>query len=276
MDAFRRCDVTDPDSLARDGLRGEKFDAIVSCLASRTGKPADAWAIDHDANATALSLARDHGVKVYVLLSAICVQKPMLQFQFAKLEFEKKLAESGLAYAIVRPTAFFKSLSGQIDRVRAGKAFLIFGDGKLTACKPIGNEDLANYLVDCLQRPEMQNRILPIGGPGPAISPLEQGERLFRLLDRPPRFRRVPVGMMSGIAGVLAALGAVSTKAADAAELARIARYYATESMLLYDPQKSAYDADATPSYGSQTLFDHYRDVIEGAADMERVDTALF
>ncbi|TPW26554.1 NAD-dependent epimerase/dehydratase family protein [Pararhizobium mangrovi] len=33
----RPCDVTDGASLARDGIRGERFDAMLSCLASRTG-----------------------------------------------------------------------------------------------------------------------------------------------------------------------------------------------------------------------------------------------
>ena len=32
-------DVTRADSLAQDGIRGERFDALVSCLASRTGAP---------------------------------------------------------------------------------------------------------------------------------------------------------------------------------------------------------------------------------------------
>jgi divinyl chlorophyllide a 8-vinyl-reductase len=35
----RVADVTDPASLARDGLRGEPFDVLISCLASRTGLP---------------------------------------------------------------------------------------------------------------------------------------------------------------------------------------------------------------------------------------------
>jgi len=43
-------DVTDPASLAQDGFCGERFDVLVSCLASRTGAPADAWAIDHRAH----------------------------------------------------------------------------------------------------------------------------------------------------------------------------------------------------------------------------------
>jgi divinyl chlorophyllide a 8-vinyl-reductase len=50
-----------------------------------------------------------------VLLSAICVQKPLLEFQRAKLAFEAKLQEAGdITYSIVRPTAFFKSLAGQV------------------------------------------------------------------------------------------------------------------------------------------------------------------
>ena len=43
-------DVADPQSLARDGFRGERFDALVSCMASRTGAPKDAWAIDYQAH----------------------------------------------------------------------------------------------------------------------------------------------------------------------------------------------------------------------------------
>ncbi len=40
----------------------------------------------------------------FVLLSAICVQKPLLAFQKAKLAFEAHLPEQGLTYSIVRPT----------------------------------------------------------------------------------------------------------------------------------------------------------------------------
>ena len=118
------------------------FDVLVSCLASRTGVPEDAWAIDYHAHAQALAAARECGVRHMVLLSAICVQKPKLAFQHAKLAFETLLMQSGLTYSIVRPTAYFKSLSGQIARVREGKPYLVFGDGRLTSCKPISDDDL--------------------------------------------------------------------------------------------------------------------------------------
>ena len=269
-------DVGDAASLARDGFRGERFDALVSCLASRTGAPADAWAIDHRAHVLALDAARQAGVTQVVLLSAICVQKPVLAFQQAKLAFEQVLVDSGLAYSIVRPTAFFKSLSGQVERVRRGRPFLVFGDGTLTACKPISDDDLAAYLADCLDDAERADRILPIGGPGDAITPRQQGERLFALLDRPAQFRQVPVALLDAIVATLGMAGHVVPALAKKAELARIGRYYATESMLALDAASGRYSAAATPSTGSETLFDYYARLVAGEAGPERGDHAVF
>jgi divinyl chlorophyllide a 8-vinyl-reductase len=269
-------DVGDAASLARDGFCGERFDVLVSCLASRTGAPKDAWAIDYQAHVTALAAAKEAGVRHVVLLSAICVQKPQLAFQHAKLAFEKHLIDSGVNYSIVRPTAYFKSLSGQIDRVKRGKSFLVFGDGKLTACKPISDDDLGDYLAGCIDDPARQGRVLPIGGPGPAITPLEQGQKLFDLLGRPPRFKHVPVALLDAIIAVLGLLGRLIPSLADKAELARIGRYYATESMLVWDPVRGCYDEAATPSFGEDTLFDFYRHVLSGEAAAERGDHAVF
>ena len=265
-----------PASLRRDAFRGERFDALVSCMASRTGAPADAWAIDHQAHVHALAAAQEAGVAHVVLLSAICVQRPRLAFQHAKLAFEKVLVDSGVTYSIVRPTAFFKSLSGQIARVQRGKPFLVFGDGALTACKPIDDDDLGGYLADCLDDDERRNRVLPIGGPGDAITPRQQGERLFALLGMAPRFRHVPVAMLDAIVGVLGAGGRFVPGLARKAELARIGRYYATESMLVLDPVTGRYDAALTPSTGTRTLFDYYADVVRGAVVPERGDHAVF
>ena len=269
-------DVADPASLLRDGLQGERFAAVVSCLASRTGAPRDAWAIDHQANLHALAAAKTAGASHFVLLSAICVQKPLLAFQRAKLAFEAALIESGLTYSIVRPTAFFKSLSGQVERLRRGQPFLVFGDGTLTACKPISDDDLGRYIVDCLNDPSRHNRVLPIGGPGDAMTPRQQGEQLFALLGQTPRFKQVPVALLDLIIGVLGTVGRVLPKAAEKAELARIGRYYATESMLVLDPQTGLYDAAATPSTGTETLRDHHAGLISGKIKTELGDHAVF
>ena len=63
---------------------------------------------------------------------------------------------------------------------------------------------------------------------------------------------------------------------ADKAELARIGRYYATESMLALDPGTGRYDAAATPSTGTETLFDYYEALVAGGAAPERGDHAVF
>lgn len=269
-------DVADPTSLRQDGFCGEPFDVLVSCLASRTGTARDAWAIDYGAHLTALEVAQEAGVHHFVLLSAICVQKPVLAFQKAKLSFERALIASGMTYSIVRPTAFFKSLSGQLDRVRRGKPYLLVSDGQLTACKPISDRDLARFIAGCLTDPVRWNRILPVGGPGEAITPREQGEHMFRLLNRAPRFSRVPVSVLGLVRDVLRAAAIFVPALSDKAELAAIGYYYATESMLVLDPETGAYDASATPSTGKDTLFDHYARLVRDGAQDERGDHTVF
>ncbi len=266
---LRRAELTDAASV-RAALRGERADAIVSCVASRTGVPEDAWAVDHRANQGLLACAEEVGATCFVLLSAICVQKPQLAFQHAKLAFEAELQAHGIDYAIVRPTAFFKSISGQIARVREGKPFFLFGDGTDIACKPISDADLARYVVDSLGDPARHGKILPIGGPGPALTPRDQGMILFELTGREPRFRRVPRGIFRAALTLLVPLGRLSPGLAAKAELARIGRYYASESMLVWDAERKRYDADATPETGTETLRDYYARVLADDLPDER------
>ena len=106
-EAARVVDLGDPAAIARDGFRGGRFDAVVSCMASRTGVARDAWAVDYQAHVDVLAGAREAGVGLFVLCSALCVQKPKLAFQHAKLAFEAALIGSGMGWSIVRPTAYF-------------------------------------------------------------------------------------------------------------------------------------------------------------------------
>lgn len=261
--ALPRGALADADRLA-DGFRDDRIEVVISCIASRSGAPGDALAVDYGANARLLEAAREAGVAHFILLSAICVQKPRLAFQHAKLRFEAELAASGIGYTIIRPTAFFKSLSGQVKRVAAGKPFLIFGHGNLTRCKPISDDDLARFMCQCIDNPGAMGRILPIGGPGPAISLKEQGELLFRLTGKPPRFKAISPKLFTFAERVLALGAPISGWFAEKAEYARIARYYATESMLAFDPDTGEYSAELTPEFGSETLEGHYRRLLAG------------
>jgi len=256
--ALPRAALADPAALAAV-MAEARPKVVISCIASRSGAPKDAEAVDYRANAALLTAAKASGAGQFILLSAICVQKPLLAFQHAKLRFEAELAASGIGYTIIRPTAFFKSLSGQVKRVKADKPFLIFGDGQLTRCKPISDGDLARFIVKAIDDPEARGKILPIGGPGPAITLREQGELLFRVAGKEPRFKSVSPRIFDYAEKVLGLGAGLSDWFAEKAEYARIARYYATESMLVLDPATGQYLADLTPEYGSETLESHYR-----------------
>ncbi|XP_031484751.1 divinyl chlorophyllide a 8-vinyl-reductase, chloroplastic-like [Nymphaea colorata] len=275
-------DVTELSALERslEGL-DTRIDVVVSCLASRSGGVKDSWKIDYEATKNSLVAGKKFGAVHFVLLSAICVQKPLLEFQRAKLKFEAELqkeAENGdFTYSIVRPTAFFKSLGGQVELVKDGKPYVMFGDGELCACKPISEEDLASFIADCISCEDKINKILPIGGPGKALTPLEQGELLFKLLGKEPKFLKVPIGVMDFVIGILDFLVKFFPSLEDAAEFGKIGRYYAAESMLLLNPDTDEYDADATPSYGNDTLEDFFRRVLrEGMAGQELGEQSIF
>lgn len=270
-------DVCDLESLKNNGFRGERFDVVVSCLTSRNGGVKDSWNIDYQATKNVLDAGKAAGVSHFVLLSAICVQKPLLEFQRAKLKLEKELMESGLTWSIVRPTAFFKSIAGQVEAIKNGKPYVMFGNGELTACKPISEADLARFMADCIDDPAKQNRILPVGGPGKAITARQQGEMIFELLGKEPKFKNMPIQMFDVIIPVLTLLSKIFPKLEDKAEFARIGKYYCSESMLVLNPATGKYDADATPSYGTDTLRDFYRRVIkEGLAGQELGAHSMF
>lgn len=270
-------EVTDMNSLSKVGF-DKPVDVVVSCLASRTGGIKDSNLIDYQATLNALNAGRKNGAQHFVLLSAICVQKPLLEFQRAKLKFEKELIEAGdITYSIVRPTAFFKSLAAQVELVKDGSPYVMFGDGKLAACKPISERDLASFMADCIIEEDKINKILPIGGPGEALTALDQGQMLFDITGRKPWFFPVPVAVMDGAISLFDWLASIFPQLEDSAEFAKIGKYYAVESMLALDPVTGDYSADMTPSYGEDTLEDFFKTVVkEGLKGQELGDAAVF
>ncbi|GLC72861.1 hypothetical protein PLESTF_001301100 [Pleodorina starrii] len=269
--------VLDLDSLRQVAFK-EPVDVVVSCLASRTGGKKDSWLIDYTATKNALDVAREKGSSHFVLLSAICVQKPLLEFQRAKLKFEADLQAAGdITYSIVRPTAFFKSIAGQIDIVKKGNPYVMFGDGNLAACKPISEPDLASFIADCVSEQDKVDKVLPIGGPSRAYTAKQQADLIFNITGLPPKYFPVPVALMDGMISIFDGLASIFPSLEDTAEFARIGKYYATESMLVWDEQRNVYVEEATPGYGKDTLEDFFaRAVKEGLKGQELGDQAAF
>ena len=248
-----------------------RIDIIISCLASRSGCERDANFVDYSLNSDLLYFALKIKLQHFILLSAICIQKPKLAFQRAKLRFNSELVASGLRYSIVLPTAFFKSLSGQVNRIKNGKSFLVFGNGKRTSSLPISEIDLAKYIVNCIESEESWNKSLPVGGPGPAVTPLDQAKMLFEIFDKPKKIKHVSPRFFDFAIILLFPVSLFSQKIKDKLELIKIGKYYAEESMLFYDADADAYDASKTPQFGENLLYEYYcslRDEPEKIPDM--------
>ncbi len=236
----------------------EKVDVIISCLASRTGEPKDAHLVDYKLNCLLLEKAKALKCSQFILLSAICVQKSRLAFQFEKLAFEEELKKSGLNFSIVRPTAYFKSLSGQIENIKKGKPYVYFGDGQITQCNPISEKDLSLYILSCIKDKTKWKKILPIGGPKQSITPKDIGKILFEIFEVSPKYKSFPTKLLDAIRLLLLIISPFSNWAKNKSELIKIAKYYATESMLIWDEKKECYDANMTPSTGKDTLRDYF------------------
>jgi divinyl chlorophyllide a 8-vinyl-reductase len=180
-------------------------------------------------------------------------------FYAAKLKFEAALqAQTDMSFTVVRPTAFFKSVSGQLEVVQSGAPFVMFGDGEVTRCNPIAEADLATYMIDSITDPSRKNTIINLGGPDDPITMKKQGEMLFAATGKEPKFAYAPLWLFDVIINGLQFLANVTGSEAleDAAETGRIGKYYAVEDMLTTDPKEK---------YGTMTLQEHYnRIAVEG------------
>lgn len=261
-------------------LAGELFpkgsvDAVVCCLASRTGTKKDSYAIDYQASLNCAEAAKAAGARRFVLLSAYCVKSAergdpyALQFQYAKKELEEKLAEMAddtFDYVSVRPTAFFKSVSGQVEVVDGGGPFVYFdlGNDRNAICNPISEPDLAAALIDQVADDSHKNTYWNLGGPDEGLSMKQQGALIHDVLkkDGEPKYISVPIGLFDVIINGLQWIGDTfnSEKFDDAAELGRIGKYYAVENMLTEDPSEK---------YGRTTLREHYENVAENGQEYD-------
>ena len=273
------CNVQDP-TVCVELFNRLQPSSVVCCLASRSGIKKDAYAVDYGCGSNLLTALGDGGH--YVLLSAFCVQKPLLQLQQAKLKLEAEIRSNSprVTHSIVRPTAYMKSLDGQIEQARKGNPIMYFGAGTCAA-NAIEEGELAQFLADCALRPKevgMLDSTRNIGGPdSPPVTKLEQIDMIFDALGTPPEKRKkmsIPVGIFdvllscfNAVKGVAESLGATdfAEKVEDGAEIVRIVRYYATEPMV-------AVNAEAGEIYGVYTTKDHFAKVASRGGKLLETD----
>jgi divinyl chlorophyllide a 8-vinyl-reductase len=264
-------------------LAAARTEVVICCLASRSGTVADSERVDYAASVNALEAARACGARHYVLLSAFCVAKPDLGFQRAKLKTEAALAAQGdVTYSVVRPTAFFKSLSGQVEVVRSGGPFVYFdlGGGRSATCNPISEADLAMAIVDTVADPARSSAggdpVWNVGGPDAGVSMKAQGALIADAIAavdgddarKDPWLLGVPIGVFDAIVGAIewVADKTGSSAVRDAWELGLIGRYYAVEDMLTTEPYEK---------YGAMSLKDHYTNVARDGQEYDPYTTVF-
>eukprot|EP00557_Chaetoceros_sp_GSL56_P012851 CAMPEP_0176481854 /NCGR_PEP_ID=MMETSP0200_2-20121128/3058_1 /TAXON_ID=947934 /ORGANISM="Chaetoceros sp., Strain GSL56" /LENGTH=369 /DNA_ID=CAMNT_0017878119 /DNA_START=268 /DNA_END=1377 /DNA_ORIENTATION=- len=257
-------DVSDADELTKCMSSIDiPVDTIVSCLASPVGTKKEAYAIDYQATLNCLNAGRNSGANArhFILLSAFCCRRPLLQLQQAKLKFEAELAaQNDLTWSVVRPTAFFKSVSGQLEGIQNGNPYVLFGDGAVTRCNPIAESELAEYILNCMTDESKCNRIMNIGGPDEPLTNKMLGDMMHKAAGLEPRYVYAPTWIFDSIINTFQVFATLTKNQflEDAAEYARIGKYYAVEDMLTTDPEEK---------YGTITMQDHYNKIANQGQD---------
>lgn len=246
-------DVSDPASIAKAFNR--KVDIVISCLACRSGLARDFDDIDYKATLNVLDAAMENGTSHFILLSAICVRKPDLPLQLAKLKMEDALIRSGMTYTIVRPTAYFWVFDTQTRMIEKGRPGYVVGTGDQATHNPISKEDLAEFMVGCISSSDHRNRLFILGGPEVPDNIVTYKESLlmvFEALGKEPKLVSLPGWVVTAVIRITWFIGLFWRKIGVFSEFLKITYYYLENDM-------------RAPGYGSMTLKQHLMDTTREA-----------
>ena len=191
-------DVTDSSSL-RAACAG--VDAVIHQVAIIKGARADFERVMTQGTRNVVAAAEQVGVRRLVLASALGLDersKDAVPYYAAKWEMERAVRESGVEHVIFRPSFVFGKDGGVLPTfirlARFAPVTPIVGPGT-QRLQPIWVDDVAEYYVSALDRPEAAGRTFEIGGPD-AVTWNEFWERLKRVLGARRPSLHVPFGVM--------------------------------------------------------------------------------
>ena len=158
------CDVRDPEAVRR-ALVGSS--TVISAIQGFGGPDAaGAAAIDRDGNHHLINAARAQGVDHLILMSVAqaASDHPIELFRM-KHQAEQELRASGLAWTIIRPTAYMETWVTIIGRplLDTGKT-RIFGRGD-NPINFVSAHDVAALVELAVVEPGLRGQVVEIGGP---------------------------------------------------------------------------------------------------------------
>jgi NADH dehydrogenase len=141
--------------------------------------------------------ARNTGVRrlVYVSYRGVAQDAPVDIFRI-KWYIEDAIRRSGIPWVMLRPTAFMDIWIDQVvaKGIREKGVATIFGDGRNVA-NYIAVEDVAEFAVKVLARPEIVNEAIDVGGPS-NVSQNDVATLVERRFKSGGKRRHIPVVAM--------------------------------------------------------------------------------
>ena len=181
--------------------------------------------IDLSAYQNLCAAARNTGVRrlIYVSYRGVAQDAPVDIFRI-KWYIEDAIRRSGVPYVMLRPTAFMDVWVGEMlaKGIREKGAATIFGDGR-NISNYIAVDDVAEFAVKILSRPEVVNEAVEVGGPS-NLSQNDLAALVERRLNRPAKRRHVPAVAMRLLAPIVRPFNEL------AARLMTLGLYSATEA----------------------------------------------
>jgi NADH dehydrogenase len=191
-------DMTDAESLRRavDGV-----DRVVHLVAIRQGKDEQFRRVMVEGTASLLHAAKEAEVRRFVHMSALGTSeetKDLVPYYRAKWDTELLVKSSDIPWVIFRPSFVFAADGGILPTfvklARLAPVTPIVGSGK-QRIQPIWADDVATYFADAVERDDVTDRIVELGGPD-VVSWDEFWERLKRVRGQRRPSVHVPMGLM--------------------------------------------------------------------------------
>jgi len=198
--------------------------------------------IDLPAYQNLCAAARNTRVRrlIYVSYRGVAQDAPVDIFRI-KWYIEDAIRRSGVPHVMLRPTAFMDIWIDQLlaKDIREKGVGTIFGDGNAVA-NYIAVDDVAEFAVRILGRPEVVNEAVDAGGPS-NVSQNHLATLVERRLKSSGKRRHMPVVAMRLLAPIIRPFNEVT------ARLITLGLYSATEARPFPDWRKSADRFDVAP-----------------------------
>ncbi len=207
--AYREGDVTLPESL---GAAVQGVEAVVGCQQfpnspiENPGKGYTFEKVDAEGTENLVRAAKAAGVKRYVYLSGAGAAPEGPHWFRAKWRAESAVRESGLTYAILRPSWVYGPEDHSLNRFLGMSRFLPFvpliGNAGKQRMQPVFIDDIGRAVAESLDNPAAANQIFELGGPD-AMSMTEVVRTALQVAGRKRLLLSSPKPVMKLVASVL-------------------------------------------------------------------------